>query len=246
VNLPLETLLLAGLIVSGAYVVFGLTGFGSTIIAVPLLALLVPIKFAVPLMMLLDLAATLIVGVKFRKDIRRDELGWLVVFMLFGMFIGLTLLIKLPEHALLLALGLFVLGYAAWGLLRKGPLPSIRRAWSGPFGVAGGALSALFGTGGVVFAIYLSGRLTDKDELRTANSMMIMASAVARIFLFGASGLLTQEGLLGAALMLVPAMLLGFFAGNRLHSSVPSAMVVKAMHAVLVVAGITLLLRSAS
>ena len=70
--LPVETLAIAVLIVTGAYVAFGLTGFGSTVIALPLLALLVPLKFAVPLMMLLDLAATIAFGARARRGIRFD------------------------------------------------------------------------------------------------------------------------------------------------------------------------------
>src|SRR6185436_20582716 len=67
---PIETIALAALIVAGAYVVFGLTGFGSTVLAVPLLALILPLKFAVSLMMLLDLAATFMLGARLRKGIR--------------------------------------------------------------------------------------------------------------------------------------------------------------------------------
>ena len=71
-SLPLETFALAALIVTGAYVIFGLTGFGSTVVAVPLLALVLPLKFAVPLMMMLDLAATFLLGARIRKGIRWD------------------------------------------------------------------------------------------------------------------------------------------------------------------------------
>ena len=44
--------------VVAAYVVFGLSGFGSTMITVPILAHFFPISFLVPLMVLLDLAST--------------------------------------------------------------------------------------------------------------------------------------------------------------------------------------------
>src|SRR5215212_10396337 len=99
-SLPIETLAAAALIVAIAYVIFGLTGFGSTVVAVPLLALIVPLKFAVPLMMLLDLAATFMLGARLRKGIRVDEVSWLIPFILAGMGLGLTLLIQVPEGAL--------------------------------------------------------------------------------------------------------------------------------------------------
>ena len=63
-TLGLGTLATAALVVAGAYVVFGLTGFGSTVVAVPLLAHVLPLTFAVPLIMLLDLAATVMLGAR--------------------------------------------------------------------------------------------------------------------------------------------------------------------------------------
>jgi hypothetical protein len=47
--LPLEVYLIAPLIVMLAYAVYAVSGFGSTLIAVPLLAHLLPIKFVIPL-----------------------------------------------------------------------------------------------------------------------------------------------------------------------------------------------------
>lgn len=245
-SLPLETFALAALIVTGAYVIFGLTGFGSTVVAVPLLALALPLKFAVPLMMMLDLAATAILGARFRKGVRVDEVAWLIPFILAGMVLGLTLLIRVAEGSLLLGLGVFVLLYSAYGLTRRGVPISLRRAWSVPAGLVGGALSALFGTGGVIFAMYLTGRIHEKDALRATNASMIMFSALVRVVLFGVTGLLTQDGLLLCAVLLVPAMLLGFYVGNRLHAVIPAANVVRAVYAVLIVAGVSLLVRGAS
>lgn len=233
--------------VAGAYFVFGLTGFGSTVVALPLLALLFPLKFAVSLMMLLDLVVLLLFGVRLRHGLRLDEIGWLVPFMLAGMAAGITVLIQAPERPLLLVLGGFVLCYAAWGLIRlirrSGP-PRLARGWCVPIGLAGGAFSALFGTGGVLFAIYNAGRLTNATELRANNAGMILLSSLLRLVLFSAVGLLGQEGLPATALALAPALALGFWSGGRLHASVPAAVVVNAVYALLVIAGLTLLVRS--
>lgn len=245
-NFPTEIFAITALIVLGAYVIFGLTGFGSTVVAVPLMALMLPLKFAVPLMMLLDLAATLAIGARIRKGIRFDELAWLTPFILIGMALGLTLLIKVAEASLLNGLGVFVLLYAAYGFMRRGTAPTLGRIWSLPFGLIGGALSALFGTGGVLFAIYVAGRITDKEQLRATNASTIMLSALVRVVLFGIAGLLTQPNLLLFAALLVPAMLAGFYIGNRLHAVIPAAGVVRAVYSVLVIAGISLLVRGTS
>jgi uncharacterized membrane protein YfcA len=230
--------------VAFAYTAFGLTGFGSTVIALPLLAHLFALKFAVPLLMLLDVAAFLLFGLQVRRRVRYAEIGWLAPFVLAGMAAGLTLLIELPEGPLLAVLGIFLLLYAAYGLSRRGPPPALTRRWCVPIGLVGGTFSALFGTGGVLFAIYNAGRIADKDALRATNAAMLMLSSLVRVVLFGAAGLLTQDALLATALVMLPAMAAGTWLGHRLHAAVPPAVVVKAVYAVLVVAGLTLLARA--
>ena len=227
-----------------AYASFGLVGFGSTVIALPLLTHFFALKFAVPLLMLLDVSAFLLFGTRVRKRIRYAEIGWLVPFILAGMAAGLILLIEVAEQKLIAVLGTFLLLYAGYSLLRRGPPAVLSRAWGVPVGVAGGVFSALFGTGGVLFALYNAGRIRDKEELRATNAAMIMLSALVRVVLFAAAGLLTQEGLLATALVLLPAMLGGAWLGSRLHAAAPAAAVVKAVYALLVIAGLLLLARS--
>lgn len=214
-------------------------------LALPLLVLLFPLKFAVSLLMLLDLAVLALFGLRLRRGLRGDEIGWLAPFMLAGMLLGLTLLLQAPERPLLLALGGFVLLYALWGLARRGGPPRLARAWGVPIGFAGGVFSALFGTGGVLFAVYNAGRLRDPAELRANNAAMIMLSSLLRLVLFGAAGLLAQDRLWLTALILLPALALGFWAGSRLHARVPAAAVVRTVYALLVIAGLSLLARAA-
>lgn len=234
--------------VAFAYAAFGLVGFGSTVIALPLLTYFFALKFAVPLLMLLDVSAFLLFGTRVRKRIRYAEIGWLVPFILAGMAAGLILLIEVAEHKLIAVLGTFLLLYAGYGLVRerfgRGAPALLSRAWGVPVGLAGGVFSALFGTGGVLFALYNAGRIRDKEELRATNAAMIVLSSLVRVVLFGAAGLLTQDGLLATALVLLPAMLLGAWLGSRLHAAVPAAAVVKAVYALLVIAGLLLLARS--
>ena len=245
---PPEVLLLAALVVAVAYTAFGLAGFGSTVIALPLLAHFFALKFAVPLLMLLDVAAFLLFGARARRRIQYAEIAWLLPFILVGMAAGLILLIEVAEQKLIAVLGAFLLLYAGYSLVRerfgRGAPALLSRAWCVPIGLGGGVFSALFGTGGVLFAIYNAGRIRDKEALRATNAAMIMLSSFVRVFLFGAAGLLTQDGLFATAFLLLPALLGGVWLGNRLHVMVPAAAVVKAVYALLVIAGLLLLARS--
>ena len=239
-----DTIVLLALIIIMAYTVFGLTGFGSSITAMPLLVQVIPLKMAVPLMLVFDLCSGLLMGMKNRRTIDRKELMRVVPFMLIGMLIGAFALVKVPERLLLLVLGSFILAYSAWSLLLKRAPQPLRPAWSVPLGTVGGMFTALFGTGGPIYTIYLARRLDDKAVLRATISALIFTSSISRLVLFSSMGLFNQHSLLWLAAVLLPCSLLGLFLGNRLHSRLPAHRVVQAIWVLLIAGGVTLLARN--
>jgi uncharacterized membrane protein YfcA len=239
-----ETITLLALIIILAYTVFGLTGFGSSITAMPLLVQLIPLKMAVPLMLLFDLCSALLMGMKNRRVIDRKELLRLIPFMLVGMTIGVVALVKVPERWLLLVLGLFILAYSAWSLLLKREPKPLRAGWSVPLGMAGGMFTALFGTGGPIYTIYLTRRLDDKAVLRATISALIFVTGISRLVFFSSAGLFNQNSLLWLAAVLLPCSLLGLFLGSRLHSRLPAERVVQTIWVILIAGGVSLVARN--
>jgi uncharacterized membrane protein YfcA len=239
-----DTIALLALIVMFAYTVFGLTGFGSSITAMPLLVQVVPLKMAVPLMLVYDLSSGLLLGLKNLKVIERREVLRLIPFMLAGMGLGVFALVRAPERVLLLVLGLFILAYAAWSLLlRRAPEP-VGARWALPFGVVGGMFTAMFGTGGPFYTIYLTRRQLDKLVLRATISGVIFISGLARLALFSSAGLYHNRALLLLAATLFPFAMGGLYLGSHLHSRLPTARVVQVIWGVLIVGGVSLVLRN--
>lgn len=241
--MPLETLAIVAVVLASTYLLFGLTGFGSTALAVPLLVHLVPLRYLVPLLCLMDLMAALLVSSRTRGGIRWDELRRIVPFMCAGIVLGLGVLVRVPETPLVAILGTFLVGYSAFALLRRGGPPQLSPAWGAPAGLASGAFASLFGNGGLIVALYFGARIHDKNEFRATAAIVVIVNAAVRVVLFGAIGLLTQEGLLVSAATLVPAVLLGLFLGNRLHGAVSTRLALLAIHLVVAVAGVLLLAR---
>ncbi len=93
----------------GAYFIRGITGFGSGLISVPLLALLLPLQTVVPLVLVLDFTASLIMSRNARDHVRWNEIIPLLPTSLLGIVIGVTLLVSMPREPLLTALALFVI-----------------------------------------------------------------------------------------------------------------------------------------
>jgi uncharacterized protein len=245
-ELAWPTLLSAALIVTVAYSVYGLTGFGAVIVAVPLLAHFFPLRFAVPMVLVFDLVAGALLGLKNRKQLDRTELLRLAPFLLVGMVLGVVLLARVNERWLLAVLGAFALSYALWSLLRKAtPLPVSSR-WAIPAGLIGGAFTALYGTGGPIYTVYLARRLPDPSVLRATLGVLIFGAALARLALFTGSGFYAQPGLLTLAFSLLPCAVLGYFVGSYLHAHLPAKRVLQSVWILLIASGSSLLWRSAT
>ena len=243
-DLPLTTLLAAAAIVTLGYTVYGLTGFGAAIVAIPLLAQFFPLRFAVPMMLVFDLFAGLLLGLKNRKQLSRAELLRLLPILAIGMLAGVSLLVQVNERWLLMGLGTFVVAYAAWSLLSRAMPTPISSRWAVPAGLIGGAFTALYGTGGPIYTIYLARRLPDKAQLRATIGVLIFCTALIRLVLFTGGGFYTQAGLLPLAFALLPCALIGYLLGSRLHARMPTQRAVQAVWALLIVGGTSLLLRA--
>lgn len=231
-------------VVLAAYFVLGITGFGSAIIAVPLLAHILPLTQVVPLVVLLDITATVYLGVGARRQVARRELAWLMPFAVVGMVIGVTLLVKAPENALLLALGVVAIGNGLYSLRGGAAGGACGRAWAVPTGLVAGTITALFGTGGPLYAIYLARRLPDPLQLRATMATVVMINVAIRLVSYALAGLLLDARLLLTALALWPAMWLGMRLGNRTHLGMTPAQMRRSFGAVLLLSGVSLLAKA--
>src|SRR5262245_573350 len=108
----LSTIAVAAPTLVVAYIVFGITGFGTALIAAPVLAHVMPVSQLVPLLALLDCAAAFVNGVRLGDKVAKDELIWIVPLMILGSIVGAWLLLVIPPKPMMLALGVFVVGYA--------------------------------------------------------------------------------------------------------------------------------------
>src|SRR5438477_4627224 len=124
-----DVLLLVPVVIFVAYLVFGITGFGAAPITIPVLVT--------------------------RRQADTREVVTLVPFTLLGLTLGVTLLLRLPRDATLLALGLFVCAYAVNLMLRRESRRRVSRLWAAPAGIVSGLVGALFGMGEPPYVMYL-------------------------------------------------------------------------------------------
>jgi uncharacterized membrane protein YfcA len=226
-----------------AYVVFGLIGFGSTLIAVPLMAHFFPLKFVIPVIVLVDCFASLHQGFRLREGLNKQDMLPMLPFLLAGMVIGATILVRAPAGMLMALLGVFVTGYGLYYSFQHESVFRLARWTAAPIGLVAGTTSTVFGMAGPIYVMYLVGRGSTPEQIRATMPVIFIITTIGRIVLFSAIGLIVQDVLVTAAL-LAPVMALGLWLGNRWHSSFSRAQVVRAIGAVLTVSGVSLLLRA--
>ena len=238
-----EAAALAGIAFLGA-LVFGITGFGSALITIPLATHLVPLGFALALFALVDVCSAFSVGLENPRNAVRAEWQRLVPTILAGTALGVTLLVNLPRAAGMFLLGAFVVSYALYSLARRSSARVIHAGWAWLAGLCGGITSTLFGAGGPPYAIYLSQRGLSKDEFRATMAFAVMTSISLRIVAFLITGLLLDRTVWLMALAAVPAALLGLFVANRLYRRISREALMRAVAAILLVSGGSLVVRA--
>ena len=233
--------LAAFFILLSAYFIRGITGFGSGLIAVPLLAHFLPLTFVVPMVLVLDLVASIVLSRHMRLQVRWDEISLLLPTTIMGMLIGAVLLVNLPREPLLVGLGLFVIFFSLRYLFNIHGEKLISRWWALPTGLGGGMIGAMFGTGGPPYVVYLTHRLHDKTEFRGTLSGLFMLDGALRVVTFIIMGLLFQEEMFSALLMGLPLVGLGLYLGNRVHMGISHRQQLAIIGALLLISGVSLL-----
>jgi uncharacterized membrane protein YfcA len=196
-------------------------------------------------MVLLDMSSAIFLGTTGRKHVAKEELKYLMPWMFVGFAVGITVLVGMPDRYLRLALGVFAAAVGVNAIINPTLHKTISRWWSVPAGITGGSLATIFGAGGPIYATYMSGRLRDKGEIRSTISALISISAFSRAIIYAVSGLLLHMTLLLGALVLAPFAWIGLKIGNRIHVGLSQEQLRRAIGAVLVASGLSLILRAA-
>jgi len=195
------------LLILGASMVRGYTGFGFAAIAITGLNLIWPPQISVPVILLLDMIGSLGLLRSAWPEADRGLTGRLASGALNGIPLGLTLLIQLPETVLKLAINSGVLILTLILLLRprKAALeyPWLTRIAGG----ISGAFTAAASVGGLPIVCYLMSTPLDARAQRASMVIFLAASDVVVLALMIPGGLLGLHLLLPMLLLLVPTLL---------------------------------------
>src|SRR5690242_3008764 len=115
-------------------------GFGEALVAVPLMALLLPVEVAAPLAVLVSITIALIVVIQDWKHVHVRSAAWLVGSTIAGIPLGLLMLKTVPETVVKVLLGLVIVGFSLHSLLGRSYRNLVNDTYSWAFGCIAGVL----------------------------------------------------------------------------------------------------------
>lgn len=234
--------LYAALIILAAMFLRTVTGFGSALIAIPLLALLYSAKFAIPFIMLYEcLIDVMILGkdsLNMKSELKDD---WpLVASGLIGVPLGTEVLILSDEWLLKVLMGVALILFSILLLFNWNFKLKRDRTASAASGLLGGFLCGSIGMPGPPMALFLSSQGFEKADFRKLMVIFLTVIDFSTFFYFLWIGLIDLE-MLQQSLKLFPALVIGFLAGRSVFDKIDEANFRRLTLMTTLVAGILLL-----
>lgn len=246
--MPLDSGRLTALVlaVALAFAIETALGFGATVVAVSLGALLVPIDVILPAFVPLNLILSASVFLRARRHVAwRVLLGKTLPWMVLGLPVGMLAFARLDASTLRRAFGVFLMGLAGLELIRE-----VRRTHPGALTlslergllVLGGAIHGAFATGGPMVVYVLGRTLTQKAVLRATLALLWLTMNLMLLAQYALQGKLTPASL-GLSMPLAIGLGAGMIGGELLFRKVPESTFRRLVFGLLLVAGLLLVLR---
>jgi uncharacterized protein len=240
-----STTVLILLVVFTATFIRSTFGFGEALVAVPLLALLIPIPLAAPIAVLLSITvAAVIVAQDWRHIHFRSAMGLLLPTLL-GTPLGVLLLKTSHPAVVKTALAVLIIlffSYTFAGL----SLPELHhdnRAWLSICGLLAGVLGGAYGMNGPPLVIYGAMRRWSPQHLRATLQGYFLPASILVMAGYGFSGLWTPA-VTHLYLLSLPAALPGVVLGRIANRRLKGELFLRVVSAGLILAGLVLLFQT--
>ena len=253
--MPLHLVLLVLAIIFLGTFIQSSIGFGSALVAMPLLAPLIGFPTATPIVGLCGFTVGAVVLLMDHRSVDVRAAWRLILASFFGIPIGLLFLKWAPEHIVKDVMGVLLIAYALYSLVmdvrgraRGRNMQPIavhqpRNGLAYGLGFVSGILGGAYNTNGPPLVIYgtLQGwapeqfRATLQGAFFFANILILGGHALAglwtpqvwRLFLYG-----------------LPAILIAIFLGRALNTRVPRRLFTRMIYAVLMALGVVFILQA--
>ncbi|MCF8061283.1 MAG: sulfite exporter TauE/SafE family protein [Deltaproteobacteria bacterium] len=217
----------------------GVTGFGSALVALPLLAMILDVKTAIPLVVLVAGTMNFVLLIQLWPHVRWDRVRPLLIGALPGILLGVLFLKRVDETSIRLVPGAVLVVYAAYGLLFRPSARGVPEVWAYLFGFLAGGLGGAFSIIGPPVVAYVSPQPWDKHEVKAMLQGFFFLAGALVIGLYVYMGVATLD-VFFLYLPGLPLLFLGWWLGSNLYGRIPEAFYRKAVLALLGCMGVAM------
>lgn len=218
----------------------GLSGFGSALIAMPLLTIFIDVKTAVPLCVLNSLLISLYLGYKLKDHIKLKNIMPLTLGSLPGIYLGVSFLKSMEPDLIRMLLGAMIILYCIYSFFSHPGPRKLHRAWAYIAGFGTGFIGSAFSAGGPPAIIYTTLTGTSKDNIKATLTGFFLIGNIIVVTAHAASGL-TTAAVLKHFLFSAVFLQAGVMIGSRAYDRTDTQGYIKIILIILMILGIMMI-----
>jgi uncharacterized membrane protein YfcA len=220
-------------------------GFGEALVAVPLLALRLPIMVAAPLAVMISVLVALVIIAQDWRKIQLKSAAGLIVAAIFGIPLGLLLLARVNDHVVRLILGLVIVAFSTYSLLGKTRLhlENDHPWWLLGAGFISGILGGAYGMNGPPLAIYGALRRWSPQHFRATLQGYFLPASLVGLMGYIALGLWNST-ITHYFLLSLPGAIIAILLGRALNHRLKGDAFFRFVYLGLIAIGIVLVVQS--
>lgn len=220
-----------------------LTGFGIGLVTMAILPSLLGLRVAIPLVALVGTVLEATMLIRYHESLQLKSIWRLLIASTLSIPLGVYLLQQLDERIALFILGIILASYATYALIGF-HLPELRHpTWAWLLGVLSGMLGGAYNTAGPPVVIYGNCRRWSPQEFKSNLAGFFIVNSLIVVSTHWWSGNYTR-GVMSTFWWILPALFLGFFAGQSLDRWLSPERFRKIVLVLLIVLGLRLMLSS--
>lgn len=241
-------ILLIGLTVFSTFTIEGIAGFGSTVMALPFVIMLIGLEKAVPLLSSLNLLLAVFLICRSWRNIAFREYFYIVGHVGIGVVAGLFMMDLLPRKILIGLLTFFTLFVGIRGLWKtirnKEEVINGKKQGKGIFSslilFCGGIFQGAFGSGGPLVVMYAAKAIPEKTTFRATLPLLWFTTNSFMNVKWFLAGNVWDKQLFFRFLWALPFIAAGMIFGDYLHWKVNQKVFTLLLYFLLIIVAVIL------
>jgi len=241
-NLDAQTVLIIGVLFCSTFIRSSF-GFGDALLAMPILAIILDLKIATPLVAMIASTIAILLIIRRWREIQFKSVWRLIISSAAGIPLGLYYLKGAFDQEMKIVLAVIIILFSIYSILKIKPYHLRTEKMSYFFGLFAGVLGGAYNTNGPPVVIYGALRNWAPNSFRATLQGYFLLSGSFITLGHAMAGLWTTTviRLYGYSF---PLVILAIFAGDKVGASIPQGKFDNFVHGLLILAGLLLLVQT--